>query len=80
MQRMIKHATWIFRACILVSILTQDPGRAQTNEADSTAPVTIGGFVDTYFSWNFGRPASRTNRLTNFDLAESQFVLSSAET
>jgi hypothetical protein len=54
-------------------------GFAETAAGDSTSPVTIGGFVDTYFSLNFGRPTSRLNRLTNFDLAESQFVLAGAE-
>jgi hypothetical protein len=57
------------------------PGIAssQTTASDSTAPVTITGFVDTYYSLNFARPQSRMNRLTNFDLAESQFTLSAAE-
>jgi hypothetical protein len=62
--------------------------RAQAAAADSGAaaqpvvtksPYTIGGFVDTYFSWNLARPASRTNRLRNFDVTEHQFVVSAAE-
>jgi len=53
--------------------------QAQTATRDSTSPVTIGGFVDSYFSWNFGRPSSHTNRLANFDLTENQIMLSTAE-
>ncbi len=49
---------------------------------DSTAPpppVVVGGFVDTYFSFNFGRPASHANNLRNFDVTENQFTVSEAE-
>lgn len=52
---------------------------AQESAKDSVPPVTIGGFVDTYFSWNFARPQGHTNRLRNFDLTENQFVVSVAE-
>ncbi len=53
--------------------------QAQAATRDSTSPVTIGGFVDGYFSWNFGRPRSHINRLANFDLTENQIVMSTAE-
>ena len=52
---------------------------AQTQERDSIPPVTIGGFVDTYYSWNAARPPSHTNRYRNFDLSAQQFVLSEAQ-
>jgi hypothetical protein len=52
---------------------------AQESAKDSVPPLTIGGFVDTYFSWNFARPQSHTNRLRNFDITENQFVVSTAE-
>jgi hypothetical protein len=45
----------------------------------ATPPVTVSGFVDAYYSKNFNLPASRTNKLRNFDIAENQFVLSLAE-
>jgi hypothetical protein len=79
MKRSLGRYAWY--VCITASLLIFCPwaGVAQSASADSTSPVTYGGFVDAYFSWNFARPASRTNRLTNFDLNESQFVLSSAE-
>ena len=48
-------------------------------ERDSIPPVAIGGFVDSYYSWNGARPASHVNRLRNFDLTEHQFVLSEAQ-
>lgn len=51
----------------------------QNPAGDAAAPVTIGGFVDTYFSANFARPQSHTNQLRNFDIAENQFVVSAAE-
>jgi hypothetical protein len=52
---------------------------AQESPIDPPPPVSIGGFVDTYFSWNFARPQSQTNQLRNFDLSENQFVVSAAE-
>ena len=53
--------------------------QAQAAAKDSTSPIIIGGFVDSYFSWNVGRPRSHTNRLTNFDLTENQIMMSTAE-
>jgi len=76
---MRKRLTWSIRVASVIVMMSHLTGFAQTAAGDSTAPVTIGGFVDTYFSLNFGRPISRLNRLTNFDLAESQFVLAGAE-
>jgi hypothetical protein len=53
--------------------------QAQTAPSDSSAPVVIGGFVDTYFSYNLNRPSSHKNELTNFDLYENQIALAAAE-
>ncbi len=55
--------------------------RSDGNEQgrDTIPPVAIGGFVDSYFSWNPARPASHTNKFRNFDLTAEQFVLSEAE-
>ena len=55
------------------------PAVAQESAKDPVPSVTIGGFVDTYFSWNFARPQSHTNRFRNFDITENQFVVSAAE-
>jgi len=49
------------------------------DSAATPAPVTISGYVDTYYSFNFDRPASRVNQLRNFDVSESAFTLSTAE-
>ena len=47
---------------------------------DSTMnPVTIGGYVDSYFSFNLDRPITHVNELRNFDVTENQIVLSTAE-
>ena len=52
---------------------------AQTAAKDSVAPVAMSGFVDTYFSYNLGRPVTHANALRNFDVTENQFILSNAE-
>ncbi len=70
----ISAITILLLPCVLVA---QPAGQAQ--ERDAVPPVEIGGFVDTYFSWNLASPVSRENRFRNFDLAERQFVLSEAQ-
>ncbi len=52
---------------------------AQDSVTDSVPPVTVGGFVDTFFSWNFARPESHVDRYRNFDVTDNQFVVSAAE-
>lgn len=52
----------------------------QTKDSSATpTPVVIGGFVDSYFSYNFGRPTTHVNQLRNFDVAENQFTVANAE-
>jgi hypothetical protein len=46
---------------------------------DSSQAVSVSGFVDAYYSRNFASPASRTNKLRNFDIPENQINLSLAE-
>lgn len=46
---------------------------------ESMPTVSLSGFIDSYYSKNFGEPANRTNKLRNFDNTENQFVLSLAE-
>ena len=46
---------------------------------DSSQAVSISGFVDAYYSKNLASPASRTNKLRNFDIPENQINLSLAE-
>jgi hypothetical protein len=64
---------------LAVVIVASCQVQAQTTPADSSSPVVIGGFVDTYFSWNFNRPTSHKNELASFDLMENQFTLAAAE-
>lgn len=53
----------------------------QSKDSATTTPValSVSGFVDTYFAFNFARPTSRVNQLRNFDVTDNQFVLSMAE-
>ena len=46
---------------------------------DSSQAVAVSGFVDAYYSKNFASPASRTNKLRNFDIPENQINLNLAE-
>ena len=46
---------------------------------DSSQAVSVSGFVDAYYSKNLASPASRTNKLRNFDIPENQINLSLAE-
>ncbi|HUI63248.1 MAG TPA: porin [Bacteroidota bacterium] len=46
---------------------------------DSSQTISVSGFVDAYYSKNFADPASRTNKLRNFDIPENQINLSLAE-
>ncbi len=41
--------------------------------------VTFSGLVDTYYGFNFNRPASRTDSLYNFDVNHNQFSLNLLE-
>lgn len=50
-----------------------------TVAAPAPPAVTITGFVDTYFSYNFDRPTSHVNEYRNFDVSDEQFTMSMAE-
>jgi len=66
---------------------------AAAQPADSAAPaaapagnvhsffdkVTFSGLVDTYYGFNFNRPAGRSNALYNFDVNHNQFSLNLLE-
>jgi Putative beta-barrel porin-2, OmpL-like. bbp2 len=45
----------------------------------SAGPIDFSGAVDGYYSYNFQRPADRTNRLYNFNIPAQQFSLDMAE-
>jgi hypothetical protein len=65
-------AAWVFA----VSALSQP---AEPAAAPAPTPVVVGGFIDSYFNFNFGRPGSHTNQLRNFDVTENQVTLANAE-
>ncbi len=57
-------------------------GSAHSQPKDSSAastPVVVGGYVDSYFSFNFDRPLSHVNQLRNFDVTENQISVANAE-
>jgi hypothetical protein len=71
---------------------TSDTATATTTTTASPAPasqdggilgffreVEVSGFVDGYYSYNFNRPAGRTNVLRNFDVRNNEFALNLAE-
>ena len=64
-------------ACLVTGI-----GVSQTKDsvaAPAPTPVVVGGYVDSYFSFNFDRPLSHVNQMRNFDVTENQVALANAE-
>ncbi len=49
------------------------------DSSTASTPVVVGGYVDSYFSFNFDRPLSHVNQLRNFDVTENQVSLANAE-
>ncbi|MCP9495599.1 MAG: outer membrane beta-barrel protein [Pyrinomonadaceae bacterium MAG19_C2-C3] len=69
---------------------TEPDASLASNPPISTAPSSNGfldffrttdvsGFIDTYYTYNFNRPASRTNPLRYFDTRHNQFAFNLAE-
>ena len=50
------HTESAFAALILAISIPSRVGGAQAAPTDSTPRITVGGFVDSYFAWDFGRP------------------------
>ena len=48
-------------------------------EEPAKSPLQISGFVDTYYSFNFNRPDSNLNGVSNFDFYHNAFSISMAE-
>jgi Putative beta-barrel porin-2, OmpL-like. bbp2 len=59
--------------------VTSAPAPAPKGLADLLGPVTLSGFVDTYYGYNSNQPASRTTAFRNFDINSSQFALNMIE-
>lgn len=71
---MKKTSGWGF--VVLFLILTVGRSLAQEPAA---SPFQISGFVDTYYSFNFNKPDSNTNGVSNFDFYHNAFSVSLAE-
>ncbi len=57
-----------------------DPVHAQSKDSTmAPTPVVVGGYVDSYFSFNFARPLSHFNQMRNFDVTENQITVANAE-
>ena len=57
-------------------------GTAMAQSRDSAAaplPVSVSGFVDTYFDYNMAQPRTHVNALRNFDVTAGQFTVSMAQ-
>lgn len=68
--------TWGWGFVVLFLILST--GRLFAEEP-AESPFQISGFVDTYYSFNFNKPDSNTNGLSNFDFRHNAFSISLAE-
>jgi hypothetical protein len=55
------------------------PAPAAPSVASLLGPVTLSGFVDTYYGYNSDQPASRMTAFRNFDVNSSQFALNMIE-
>lgn len=66
-----------FMALCAVAIINAASG--QSKDSSAAPPLTVGGFVDAYYCFNFADPLSHTNQLRNFDVTHDQFVISTAE-
>ncbi|HUI64383.1 MAG TPA: porin [Bacteroidota bacterium] len=78
--RMLSPSRWTGIVLLSASgALHMASAQSKDSSASQSPPVTIGGYVDSYFSYNFDRPKSRVNELRNFDVGEDQFVMSTAE-
>lgn len=75
----ILGSTPVRNAGILVLFLFFAFQFAAGQSKDSTQAISISGFIDAYYSKNIASPASRTNKLRNFDIPENQINLSLAE-
>lgn len=76
---------WVLGMLIITSSISfaQETGKEITDRLkkleDKMISVDIHGFVDTYYSYNFNKPDSNLNGLSNFDFRHNDFSLSLAE-
>ena len=65
------------RTTLVVSLLAVSSGLGQSK--DLLQSIAVSGFVDVYYGQNFSEPASRINKLRNFDIPANQVNFSLAE-
>ena len=75
----ILGSTPVRNAGVLVTCTLFAAQFALGQSKDSSQAVSVSGFVDVYYSKNLADPASRANKLRNFDIPENQINLSLAE-
>jgi len=83
---MIKKLSRLFLSLVLFNVILIPSARAE-NALDLLKDVEIGGFIDTYYSYNFNRPQDRTpmgagsetNALRAFDLEDNSITLDNVE-
>jgi hypothetical protein len=84
---MAPRASRALAVAATLALLGAGPSPPPARAAEDAAPappawlseVTLDGFLSTSYSYNFNRPASRTNQLRVFDLHENSFVLDEFE-
>ncbi len=59
MRNCVHAATVLLLLNVLAPPAQSQPSTAVAPPTDSTPRVRVGGFVDTYYAWDFGRPPSR---------------------
>lgn len=64
---------------VFLVTLCSVPSKVQAQDPSSASKIEMSGFIDAYYSKNFAKPATRVNKLRNFDVAENQFNLNLAE-
>ncbi len=62
---------------LVLSLLAVSSGMGQPKDLPQS--IAVGGFVDVYYGENFSEPASRINKLRNFDIPANQVNFSLAE-
>ena len=79
---LLRTVTTCIRTSIALPCAMLVAAGAYSQSKDSSAtstPVVVGGYVDSYFSFNFDRPLTHANQFRNFDVTENQVNLANAE-
>ncbi len=55
---------WITRCGAAAALAIAGPLQAQVQARDTTVKIDLGGFLDTYYAWDAGRPRALDRALT----------------